>query len=55
MIYIRYYGGQAPLTQYKIKDDVKSPVSVRNSHMIEVKRAVRRAILRDKFSDFWKK
>lgn len=42
-------------TRYKIKDDVKSPMSVRNSHMIEVKRAVRRAILRDKFSDFWKK
>ena len=35
--------------------DVKSPMSVRNSHMIEVKRAVRRAILRDKFSNFWKK
>lgn len=42
-------------TRYKIKDDVKSPVLVRNSHMIEVKRAVRRAILRDKFSDFWEK
>lgn len=42
-------------TRYKIKDDVKSPMSVRNSHMIEVKRAVRRAILRDKFSNFWKK
>ena len=42
-------------TRYKIKDDVKSSMSVRNSHMIEVKRAVRRAILRDKFSNFWKK
>ena len=42
-------------TRYKIKDDVKSPVSVRNSNMIGVKRAVRRAILRDKFSDFWEK
>ena len=42
-------------TRYKIKDDVKSPVSVRNSHMIEVKRTVRRAILRDRLSNFWKK
>ena len=42
-------------TRYKIKDDVKSPMSVRNSHMIEVKRAVRRAILRDRVSNFWKK
>lgn len=38
----------------KLKTMVSS-MSVRNSHMIEVKRAVRRAILRDKFSNFGKK
>ena len=42
-------------TRYKFEDDIKLPVTVRNNQMIEVKREVRRAILRDKFRNFWKK
>lgn len=42
-------------TRYKFEDDIKLPVTVRNNQMIEVKREVRRAILRNKFRNFWKK
>ena len=41
--------------RYKFEDDIKLPVVVRNSHMIEVKREVQKAILRDKIRNFWKK
>lgn len=39
-------------TRYKFEDDIKLPVTVRNNQMIEVKREVRRAILRNKFRNF---
>lgn len=42
-------------TRYKFEDDMKLPVMVRNSHIIDVKRDVRKAILREKFENFWKK
>ena len=42
-------------TRYKIEEDIKLPVEVRNSHMIEVRREVRKAILRYKIVNFWKK
>lgn len=49
-IFVKTYNAR-----YKFEDDIKLPVTVRNSQMIEVKREVRRAILRDKFRNFWKK
>lgn len=42
-------------TRYKIEEDIKLPVEVTNSHMIEVRREVRKAILRYKIVNFWKK
>ena len=41
--------------QYKFEEDITLPVTVRNSHMLEVKREVKKAILRDKIRNFWKK
>lgn len=38
-------------TRYKFEEDITQPVTVRNNHMLEVKRA----IVRDKIRNFWKK
>lgn len=41
--------------RYKFEDDINLPVTVRSSHMLEVKREVKRAIIRDKIRNFWEK
>lgn len=41
--------------RYNYEEDTKLPTAVINSHMIEVKREVRKALLRDKMRNFWKK
>ena len=41
--------------RYKFEDDINLPVTVRSSHMLEVKREVKRAITRDKIKNFWEK
>ena len=41
--------------RYKYEEDITLPVTVRNSQMSEVKREVKRAILKDRFWNFWKK
>ncbi len=41
--------------RYKFEDDITLPVTVRNSHVLEVKREVKRAIVRDKIRNFWEK
>ena len=41
--------------RYKFEEDITLPVTVRNSQMLKVKREVKKAILRDKFGNFWKK
>lgn len=41
--------------RYKFEDEIDLPVSVRSSHMLEVKREVKRAIIRDKIRNFWEK
>lgn len=41
--------------RYKFEEDITLPVTVRNSHVIEVKREVKRAIVRDKIRNFWEK
>lgn len=42
-------------TRCKFEEDTKLPIAVINSHMIEVKGEVRKALLRDKMRNFWKK
>ncbi len=41
--------------RYKFEEDITLPIMVRNSHMLEVKKEVKRAIIRDKIRNFWKK
>lgn len=41
--------------RYKFEDDIKLPVTVRNSQAIDVEREVKKAILRYKIRNFWKK
>ena len=41
--------------RYKLEEDIELPVEVRNSHMIEVRREVRKAILRNNIRSFWEK
>ena len=41
--------------RYKFEDDINLPVTVRSSHMLEVKREVKRAVTRDKIKNFWEK
>ena len=41
--------------RYKFEDDIDLPVTVRSSHMLGVKREVKRAIIRDKIRNFWEK
>lgn len=42
-------------TRYKFEEDITLPVTVRNSHALEVKREVKRKIIKDKIRNFWKK
>ena len=42
-------------TRYKFDEDIELPVEVRNSHMVEVSKEIRKAIIRDKIKNFWKK
>lgn len=41
--------------RYKLEEDIELSVEVRNSHMIEVRREVRKAILRNNIRSFWEK
>ena len=41
--------------RYKLKEEMELPMKVRNRHIVEISRKVRKAIFKNKVKNFWKK